>query len=222
MNCILCCLPLSLPWGVCSECIKHLSDTSLTCLGCGLPLLNINQPCYYCLDFKPAWHALTAFTDYRPPLSQLIYQFKSRQKTQLSYGLARLIFLAWYHARECYGLAKPDIVTCVPLSRSRYWLRGYNQSQLLAQHIAHWLDSDFKPYLLSRHYGRLEQKLLSKSQRACNVKNTFSCYEDLTGKTIAVIDDIVTTGYTVHELSKQLKKQGALHIQILCLCRTRL
>lgn len=165
---------------------------------------------------------LTAFSDYSWPFKHLIYQLKSNNRTAISYALSRLIFLSWYQIRQSSGLVKPDIVTCVPLYKKRYWSRGYNQSALLAKPIAYWLGADFQPYLIKRNVSRTEQKLLSKSQRAMNVSDIFSCDEDLTGKTIAVVDDVVTTGHTVNEVSKKLKQQGSLHIQILCLCRTRL
>lgn len=222
LNCILCHLTLNLRWGICSQCYKLISSSLPRCLVCGSPQYAAYKLCHYCQQFKPVWHSLTAFSDYQYPFTKLIYQFKSKQKTVLSYGLARLIFLAWYQVRQNTGLIKPDIVTCVPLYKTRYWSRGYNQSELLAKHIAHWLGADFQPYLIQRIEGRSDQKRLTKKQRADNVRALFFCPSNLTGKTIAVIDDIVTTGYTVNEISKQLKKQNALHIQILCLCRTNL
>lgn len=222
LNCILCRLSLKLPWGICSQCFKLINFPLSSCLVCGLPLFYNDKTCYHCVKFKPNWQRLTAFSAYQYPFTKLIHQFKSNNKTALSYALARLIFLAWYQHRLSTGLIKPDIVTCVPLHKSRYWSRGYNQSALLAKPIARWLGADFQPFLVKRNFRRTDQKLLSKQQRAVNVNQLFSCDYDLTGKTIAVIDDIVTTGHTVNELSKRLKRQGALHIQVLCLCRTNL
>ncbi|WP_392561203.1 double zinc ribbon domain-containing protein [Orbus sturtevantii] len=222
MNCILCRLPLTLHWGICSQCFRHLPYFVSVCYRCGLPLFIKDTPCYHCLSLKPNWHRLIAVADYQKPFTKLIYQFKFNQKTELSYPLARLIFLAWYNARLSTGLIKPDIVTCVPLHHNRYWSRGYNQSALLAKHIAYWLGADFRPYLLQRKNNQADQKSLSKLQRRQNVEHIFYCKASLMEKTIAVIDDIVTTGYTINEVSKQLMLQGALNIQVLCLCRTTL
>lgn len=222
MNCILCQLPLRLAWGICSQCLKHLPHSISACIVCGLPLFMPKERCHHCEQISPNWNKLIAVADYQQPFIRLIYQFKSNKKIALSYPLARLMFLAWYQKRQIYGLYRPDIVTCIPLSQKRYWLRGYNQSELLAKHISHWIRSDFYPYLLQRKHKTKEQKILSKQQRSKNVQDVFSCDVDLTGKTIAVIDDIVTTGQTIKEASKQLKLKGAKDIQILCLCRTNL
>jgi len=222
MNCILCRLPLNLHWGICSQCLSHLPRFASPCAVCGLPLLIKNKSCHHCRLLQPSWHKLIAVSDYQKPLTKLIYQFKFNQKIELSYSLARLMFLAWYQVRLSTGLPKPDIVTCVPLYHNRYWSRGYNQSALLAKHIAYWLGADFKPYLLKRKGKREDQKSLSKLKRKQNVQHLFYCDTNLMEKTIIVIDDIVTTGYTINEVSKQLLSQGALNIQILCLCRTTL
>ncbi|WP_392552391.1 hypothetical protein RHO13_06810 [Orbus wheelerorum] len=222
MNCILCYLPLNLHWGICSQCFQHLPRIISACSVCGLPLFNKNNSCHHCQLLKPSWHKLIAVANYQKPFTKLIYQFKSNQKIELSYPLARLMFLAWYDERLSTGLCKPDIVTCVPLHHNRYWSRGYNQSALLAKHIAYWLGADFKPFLLKRKTKSADQKSLSKFQRQKNVEHIFDCETDLMKKTIAVIDDIVTTGSTIDEVSKQLILRGALNIQILCLCRTTL
>lgn len=222
MNCILCHLPQRLSWGICSQCAKHLPYSISACIVCGLPLFINNGRCHHCERILPNWHRLIAVADYQRPFIKLIYQFKSNQKTALSYPLARLMFLAWYQQRQIYNLHRPDIVTCIPLYQKRYWSRGYNQSELLANHISHWLNSDFYPYLLQRKSQVKDQKILSKRQRLQNVQDVFSCNVDLTGKTIAIIDDIVTTGQTIKEASKQLRLKGATAIQILCLCRTTL
>lgn len=222
MNCILCHLPINLPWGICSQCLKACSSSVSVCIVCGLPLLTQNTLCHHCTVFKPNWDRLSAFSDYVYPFKHLIYQLKSNNKTALSFALARFIFLAWYQLRQNTGLLKPDIVTCAPLYKTRYWSRGYNQSALLAKPVAHWIGADFQPYMIKRNVSRTDQKLLSKQQRATNVSKIFTCQHDLRGKTVAIIDDIVTTGHTVNEISKQLRQQGALQIQILCLCRTRL
>lgn len=222
MNCVLCQLPLNLPWGICSQCFQHLPHCITGCSVCGLPLFNQQQSCYHCHELKPNWQRLIAVADYKAPFTKLIYQFKSAQKTAFSFALARLMFLAWYQQRLATGIARPDIVTCVPLHRSRYWSRGYNQSALLAKHIAHWLAADFQPHLILCNVKKQDQKTLSKIARQRNVASVFECHSNLTGKTIAVIDDIVTTGHTINAVSKQLRLQGARYIQILCLCRTSL
>lgn len=192
------------------------------CQLCGLPLFPANKPCHHCKKLKPDWDRLIAVTDYELPLTKLIRQFKSHHKVELAQALARLMFLSWLKEKSQSHLSKPDIVTCVPLHHSRYWSRGYNQSELLAKPISYWIGSQYHPYLLKRSDKRQDQKALSKQNRKHNIYRAFSCNTSLSGKTIAVIDDIVTTGNTMNEISRVLKLQGAKHIHVICLCRTSL
>ena len=222
MRCIICRLPVKLVWGICSQCYQLLPKLISVCKKCGLPLFPANKSCHHCLKILPNWDNLIAVGDYEQPYTKWIYQLKFNQHTELAYPLARLMLLAWFNARNLYGLKKPSIVTCIPLHHHRYWSRGYNQSQLLARLIAHWLGAEWLPYLIKRNKNTIDQKILSKQRRKGNIENVFNCNKQLQGKTIAVIDDIVTTGYTVQAACHQLKQQGAGEIQIICLCRTSL
>lgn len=192
------------------------------CPKCGLALYPITKPCHHCAKLNPDWDKLIAVANYVPPFTKLIYQFKFNHQTELAYPLARLMLLSWLKTRRKSGLLKPDILTCIPLHHTRYWSRGYNQSQLLAKWLAHWIGCEFSPYLLKRKSTRQDQKSLSQSQRKLNVNNVFHCNTPLAKKSIAIIDDIVTTGNTANEACKQLKSQGTNDIQIICLCRTSL
>ena len=163
---------------------------------------------------------MVAATEYVDPLKKLIQHLKFHSKVELTNALARLMFLAWYQRRLSRGLAKPDLVTCVPLHHFRYWSRGFNQAALLAKPIARWLNRDFQPYLLSRKFATRDQKNLSLKQRMSNVETIFRCHFDLTNQSVMLIDDIVTTGNTVNVICQQLKACGAAHVQVVCLCRT--
>ncbi|MDF7666524.1 phosphoribosyltransferase family protein [Orbaceae bacterium ESL0727] len=223
MRCFLCQLPLQLAHhGICSRCVNILPRLNKVCPQCSLPHSLPAKICYRCRATKPNWDKLIAVSDYIQPLKKVIHHLKFYQKIELTLALARLLFLAWYDDYLQGKLCKPDLVTCVPLHHSRYWSRGFNQSQLLAKPVAHWLNRPFLPYLLQRQQKRSDQKKLSLKARSINVKALFACQTDLTGKTVLVIDDIVTTGNTIKAISEQLKKHGAAHIQILCLCRTLL
>ncbi|WP_176700685.1 MULTISPECIES: phosphoribosyltransferase family protein [unclassified Gilliamella] len=159
-------------------------------------------------------------SDYINPLKKLVHHFKFYSKIELNIALARLMFLAWYQRREAGALIKPDLVTCVPLHHIRYWSRGFNQAELLAKPIARWLNCDFYPHLLSRKQNLRDQKNLSLTERITNVETLFMCRQDLSHKSVMLIDDIVTTGNTINAISQQLKKCGATSVHVVCLCRT--
>lgn len=221
MRCILCDMPLALSHhGICCQCVNNLPKLNKVCQQCCLPHSLFTEICYRCRDNKPQYDKLIAVSDYINPLKKLIHQLKFYHKTEFALALARLMFLAWYQQREAQGLMKPDLVTCVPLHHLRYWSRGYNQAELLANPIAKWLGRDFYPHLLCRKQRALDQKTLSLQQRIDNVDTLYFCHEDLTNQSVMLIDDIVTTANTINVISQQLKNCGAISVQVICLCRT--
>lgn len=103
-----------------------------------------------------------------------------------------------------------DIITCVPFTKKRFSERGYNQSQLLAKHLADLFGIEFQPILLKIRDNE-SQHTLPKSKRKKNVEGAFDInptYE-ITGKNILLIDDILTTGSTLNECLEVLYKNDA-------------
>ncbi|KAA8996395.1 DNA utilization protein GntX [Affinibrenneria salicis] len=226
-SCWLCRQPL---WhsqhGVCSVCLRHLPALPPCCPRCGLPGGQPLRPCGRCLQKPPPWQALTAVGDYRPPLSTLLKQFKFHAKTELAPLLARLILLRWlagyrqYAYRDSPLWRRPEIVLSVPLHRRRQWARGFNQTALLAAPLARWLGCRYQPLALRRSRPTRIQQRLNAAARRHNLHDAFSCSIALTGKRVALLDDVVTTGSTVAEISRLLLARGAADVQIWCVCRT--
>lgn len=107
-----------------------------------------------------------------------------------------------------------DIVTCVPLSKKRKKERGYNQSYLLAKAFAKEINAPFVPALYKTREN-LPQHSLPKNKRSGNVRGVYALCcppKKITGKTVLLIDDIVTTGSTLHECSRILKETGAARV----------
>lgn len=219
-RCWLCFQPLMLSHhGICSFCLPLIRNLPEGCSYCGLPTSQ-NEVCYQCQLNPPPWECLMAVSSYEYPLKWLIHRLKFKGHTELSYGLSRLLLLKWVAERRARGLTKPDIVLPVPLFRYRQWRRGFNQSALLAKPLAKWLEAEYNAKLLVRNEARRDQKQLTAKSRQSNLKRVFRCKEQVTGKRILLVDDIVTTGSTVNEICELLKKQNPHAIQIICLCRT--
>lgn len=107
-----------------------------------------------------------------------------------------------------------DLVTCVPLSKQRKKERGYNQSRLLAKAFAKEIQAPFLPTLCKTREN-LPQHSLPKNKRRGNVRGVYAlCCPPgkIAGKTILLVDDIVTTGSTLHECSRILKESGAARV----------
>lgn len=102
-----------------------------------------------------------------------------------------------------------DLICCVPLHPVKEKERGYNQSALLASHVARLQQWPFHPALLKRTKNTVSQTTLHKEERQANVADAFSCTEQLAGKNILLIDDVITTGSTLNACARVLKKCGA-------------
>ncbi|MCG8709702.1 DNA utilization protein GntX [Brenneria sp. 4F2] len=224
-HCWLCRLPLyHSRHGICSFCQRHLPPRPPCCPRCGLPTGDPARQCGRCLQRPPPWQTLTFVSDYIPPLNTLVKLLKYHGKTELAPVLARQLLLRWLSDyREHPSLfprLRPDRLVTVPLHRQRHWARGYNQAELLARPLARWLSCTYEPRALRRlHKTRIQQQL-DANERRKNLKGAFACDAILTGKQVALLDDVVTTGSTAAEVSRTLLDQGAAGVQVWCLCRT--
>jgi ComF family protein len=219
--CWLCRMPLRLSrWGFCSVCTRAVKSRIHCCPQCGLPANNEKMPCGRCLQKPPLWSDLVAVSDYIQPLSGLIHQLKFSAQSQLAQPLARLLLLRVMHARRTRALPRVDLLISVPLHSRRHWRRGYNQSDLLCRPLARWLRCAWHPQTLKRIHATAIQHQLSARLRKRNLKNAFRLELPVKGRHIAIVDDVVTTGSTVAELSRLLLQSGAASVQVWCLCRT--
>ncbi|WP_409308477.1 DNA utilization protein GntX [Pectobacterium sp. B1J-3] len=226
-HCWLCRLPLyHSRWGICSFCQRHLPAPPLCCPRCGLPAVDASRQCGRCLQHPPPWQSMTFVSDYAPPFSTLLKLFKFQGKTELATVLARQILLTWLKAyrehaqRNAIPLYRPDMLVTVPLHKRRQWLRGFNQTECLARPLAHWLGCEYSPQTIRRQRQTRIQQTLSASARRNNLRGAFACAVPLTGKQVVLLDDVVTTGSTAAEISRLLLAQGAIGVQVWCLCRT--
>lgn len=104
-----------------------------------------------------------------------------------------------------------DIITCVPLSKRKESIRGYNQSLLISKEVGKKLGIPVNPRLLVRERDTKSQSLLTKCERYSNVAGAFKVTNanDIKGKTVLLVDDIMTTGNTLNECGRTLLKAGA-------------
>lgn len=112
-----------------------------------------------------------------------------------------------------------DAITFVPIHRKKKSQRGYNQSELISKYLAEKLDKPLLQNHLIKIKNTKDQNKLGKIERSTNLRNAFKSInnEDFKGKKILLIDDIITTGATMTELSKVLVKNGAKKVYGLAL-----
>lgn len=165
----------------------------------------------------PPRHRLVAVNDYRPPLSGLVQQLKFHHRPELGPALARLLLQRLLQRDD---LPPVDALVGVPLWHRRRWRRGYNQCDELCRPLARWRGCVWHREGLTRQRAGAVQHSLNARQRRQNLKNAFQLEFAVQGLHIALVDDVVTTGSTVAEISRLLLRNGAATVQVWCLCRT--
>ena len=117
-----------------------------------------------------------------------------------------------------------DLIIPVPISRTRYRERGYNQSELIVKYLSKITKINYNKDILIKEKNNVRQSKLTENQRKENVKNAYSIKnaEAIIEKNIILVDDICTTGSTINECSKILKKFGANRIIVLAVMYSNL
>ncbi len=113
---------------------------------------------------------------------------------------------------------KPDLIVPIPLHKKRYRKRGYNQAELIAAELSKRLGLPTDPHLLMRIKETRPQKNLSESERENNLKRAFKMRKnDVSLKTVVLIDDIYTTGSTIDSAAGCLKKNAVKGVYFIVL-----
>ena len=120
--------------------------------------------------------------------------------------------------KKIYGFMKNyDIIIPVPMYKTKKWLRGYNQVELIARELSKDLNIPLKCTTLTKIKDTKKQSSLTRAERKQNIKNAFIVKNasDIENKKILLFDDIITTGSTLNECSKTLKKAKVKEVAIL-------
>jgi ComF family protein len=199
---------------LCTGCDADLSHyRAPACPVCALPTPG-GQTCGACLQHPPAFDRTLAAFSYHFPIDRLLHAFKYSGNLALTEILAKpLALLATNHP-------KPDLLMPMPLHPGRLRERGFNQSLEIARPISRWLDIPLTADASQRTRNTPTQAGLKLKERRRNVRGAFACDLDLCGKKIAVLDDVMTTGATLNEISRILKNRGASEVNAWVVART--
>ncbi|MFC6669647.1 ComF family protein [Marinobacterium aestuariivivens] len=215
-SCYLCRLADALPQGLCSACLDDLPRIAPACRRCALPLsAGPDLVCGRCLRKPPPFDSCLAAFAYRFPLSQLIPQIKYQGQAVHLGWLADVMALEIETRQPPF----PQILIPVPLAPPRLHSRGYNQAALLAGRLGRRLELPVDDSSLAKPKDTAHQMELAGSARRRNLRNAFSWKGPAYGH-VALIDDVMTTGTTVSEICRLLKKSGIGRVDIWVLART--
>lgn len=198
---------------VCADCaaaLPHLAGP--LCPVCALPTPE-GAICGTCLATPPHFDATYAAFRYAFPVEHVIHGLKYRHRLPMAAWLANGL-------AGCITSSRVDCILPLPLSAQRMKERGFNQAQEIARPLARQLGLPLMSDACMRTVDSAPQASLPWKERQANIRNAFQCSIDLTGKAVAVVDDVMTTGATLNEFARTLKLHGALRVENWVAART--
>lgn len=223
-RCVLCGKILKEDKGFCDGCIDKISFVNgAVCHCCGQPLHETPKDgkrllCGNCLKSKKkVFRMLRSACLYDEASKKLVLDFKFHDKTDLASVLAKMMFVA---GKDIFA-SGIDVIVPIPLHRGRLLKRRYNQSALLAKELGRLSG-------IKVDYGSVVKNRKTKPQVDCsgeerlrNVRGAFLVKQpqNIAGKRILLVDDVLTTGATLKECAAALKKASPKSIDALTLAR---
>lgn len=216
-TCILCHGP-SENIDLCAHCLTYCHRAPYRCYQCALPLASATTtPCGTCLKKEPLYQRSITLFDYAEPIAELLNQLKFHQRLVNARVLGEL--MAEHVKKNYVAVKQPECIIPVPLHSARLKERGFNQTLELAYPIARKLNMLIENTLLERRIDTQQQSLLSAADRRRNLRGAFIAHS-APYKHIALLDDVVTTGSTIHACCEALQKVGVEQIDIWSIART--
>jgi ComF family protein len=190
------------------------------CPGCGKLFDSCSGKNHYCSGcLKNIWHfsKASSFFLYHEPISGLIHSLKYQGNTGSLSTLNRI-------ARSLFRLPlvdKAEIIVPVPLHAKRLRQRGFNQSVLIARSLFSGKKTSINPMVLQKQRWTEPQTFFNGMDRRKNLHNAFAVTSPslIKGKKVLLVDDVFTTGTTVNECARVLKKNGAAEVFVFTLAR---
>ena len=205
---------------VCNACVMRFAQPATRCQRCALRVPTGIAVCGACLQNPPSFDACIAAVDYAYPWADALAQFKFRGDPGWARALATLMrSTPWMEP----ALEAADRVLAVPLSTERLRERGFNQSAVLARQLA---GAKADCHTLLRLHATEAQSGLPRAQRLRNLRGAFAVEParaaSLRGQRVVLIDDVMTTGATLHAATLALREAGVAHVTAAVLARTGL
>lgn len=220
--CLTCKAVVSEPGSLCAPCWSQMTFLEAPlCAACGHPFdvdLGPDAVCGLCVEDPFPFRRARAVFRYNDASKALILRFKHADRLEGAPAFAR-----WMARAGAALLAQSDVIVPVPLHRWRLWSRRYNQAAVLALALGKLCARPVETSVLIRPKRTPSQGHLGRADRARNVRGAFAVPPELSvkiqGKTVLLIDDVMTTGATLAACADALKKAGAAHVDALTLGR---
>jgi len=211
-RCVLCLDPT--PTGICEHCASDLPRPGPSCPSCAEPLPFAGD-CPSCQRRPPTLDAVWTPFVYAWPLSHLLLAYKGGGRPQLSRPIG---FLLTDHLPRT-ATDGVDRVIPVPLHDRRLVQRGFNQSEELARALCRQRGLHLDTQSIARVIATPSQQGLNRRARRANLRGAFAAATDLSGQRVLLLDDVMTTGTTLNELARAVRRAGAARVTAVALAR---
>ncbi len=209
-----------LPTPICPDCESDFFSTDTRrCERCAISMstASLARTCGRCVANPPHFDATIALADYVSPVDGMVVALKFTARLDLANFFGRLLA----QRVSAQPLRMPsNLIIPVPLAFERLQQRGFNQSHQIARVFAAATGERLAVDRLIRVRHTPPQQSLKLAERHRNVRNAFAVEGSLTGNTIYVIDDVMTSGSTLDEIARVLKLAGAARVVNLVVART--
>ncbi|QOC22900.1 ComF family protein [Wenzhouxiangella sp. AB-CW3] len=213
--CVVCGLSARPGLDCCADCEQDLPVPGASCRRCALELVRSVDLCGRCIRHLPAFDQAFAGFAYRGGIERLVQRYKFRHDLAAGRVLAGLL------ARRLAAQAapRPDLMVPVPLHWRRRLMRGFNQSELLCADLSRHFGGLPWRALLGRRRATAAQSELPADKRTGNVRGAFHLRRGLPARHVALVDDVMTTGSTLDECARVLKRAGVSRIDVWVVAR---
>ncbi|MEQ1687539.1 MAG: ComF family protein [Sphingopyxis sp.] len=215
--------------GFCPACWTELRPLNgPACARCDMPFgvaQGEGAMCGACIANPPPYERVLAPLAYGPAARDVVLRLKYGRRVGTARLMARLMapLLNDFAAANDAGEERPFLLVPVPLHRWRLWWRGFNQSAMLAQHLAKASHLPLAIDALVRHRRTTPLRGMGKKARARAVRGAFAMArhgaDAVQGRHVILVDDIFTTGATAAACARILMKAGAARVSILTFAR---
>ena len=218
---------------VCPECLDAIRPIQgPRCAACGERLISRHLTserdgsalCLMCLQNEPAFTRASAYGSYESGLRDLVHLLKYDRVRPAANVLGRMLAEVVADVAEAFG-PEPPVVMAVPLHASKMRQRGFNQSELIGRAMLKLrpaaLDAKLNTTALARSRATESQTGLTPPQRRENMRGAFKVMrsDQISGRDILLIDDVFTTGTTVSECARVLRRAGAGRVFVATVAR---
>jgi ComF family protein len=217
---------------VCDDCLRRLHPIAgPLCAACGERLTSVHLSerdgaplCGMCLQNEPVFTRAAAYGSYQEGLRDLLHLLKYQHVRPAAGVLGRMLAEVIADLAEAFG-SQPPVVIAVPLHPAKLRQRGFNQSELIARAALKLrpaaLDVNVNTAVLARHKATESQTGLTPQQRRENLRGAFRVQRpaEIQARDVLLVDDVFTTGATVSECARVLRRAGAERVFVATVAR---